>query len=165
MKKKIVFFTAVILTAVMFSACFSTPAGKPVFDPNLNKESAATIVFEHTVKVSEYNGISVGNEWYPNNTRRRNTVLLPAGSASIVFDFYVSLVTGYNRYTNVTLNGVELRFDFEAGKEYYIGYYSESVGSQTLFQSSYEVGIAIWSGTSSSNRKDNALRFWKFGET
>ncbi|MCL1812465.1 MAG: hypothetical protein FWG29_02955 [Treponema sp.] len=116
-------------------------------------------------KVSQYNGIDVLDAWYPNGKFRKNTVTLPAGNTSVIFNLSAVISVGNTNFL-IKAEDIELRFDFEAGKEYQLGVYRENMGAQTFFLGRIKYGIAIWDKAVSHNYKlDKAIKHWELGQT
>jgi hypothetical protein len=139
-------------------------AGTIVYDQSLPPEESTLVAFGDTIYVMEYNGIAVREAWYPDGKYRINRVTLPAGETSILFDYRSTVRQGDYTYT-LRGNGIELRFNFEAGKEYTVGIYSKSLG---LFVGS-EYGVAIWdfvsqSGPIGGGEASRIIKSWKLGE-
>jgi hypothetical protein len=131
-----------------------------VYDESLPKEETALVVFSEAIRVVEYNGIAVEDTWYPDKKLRRNKATLPAGETSIVFNYRGSINAGNTRIS-FHGEGIELHFDFEAGKEYTMGMYTQSLG---FFQPT-EYGVAIWDASGGSAfRKDKLIKSWRFGD-
>jgi hypothetical protein len=156
--KKFIPFVLVIFVALAVTGC-STPPGKIIYDPALPPEKTTYVVFESSIYILEYNGIDVSKTWYPKDLPRINKVTLPAGDTSIRFNlnaFFHPPLTNVN-YT-VRMDDVELRYNFEAGKEYTFGFYYKSQG---LFKK-HDVGVAIWDYASGS--KGTMIKSWQLGE-
>ncbi|MDR0638735.1 MAG: hypothetical protein LBG27_07540 [Spirochaetaceae bacterium] len=158
---------AVILcAALLVSRCATLiaqlSAGKVVFDDSLAPEESAVVVFGNSIHVLEYNGIGVEDAWYPKKKYRINTVTLPAGEASILFDYYVSISRGNTIYP-ASGEGIELKFHFEAGKEYTVVAYTKTEGFIFV---KIEYGLAIWdhATTSSPGSIGKSVKSWKLGE-
>ena len=164
--RKFVFSLVVVSAALFMSSCFSAPKpGKIVFDPDLPPERASEVLFSANIFVQEYNGIGVKGAWYPENKRRRNTVTLPPGQTTIIFNYSLAIDRG-NVIYHVNLEDIELRFDFEVGKFYSVGAYIENTGFLGLGKTKF--GVAVWDYDIVSDRrgakKENALRSWEMGE-
>jgi hypothetical protein len=172
MIKKYVLATAVFCAALMVFGCGTigaiarqASAGTIVYDETVPAEQSALIVFSDTIHVLEYNGIAVEEAWYPNEKYRINKVTLPAGETSIRFNLRASISQG-NYITNISADDIELRFNFEAGKEYTVALYSKSLG----FLKGTEYGVAVWgyasqTATPGGADADKIIKSWKLGET
>lgn len=139
-------------------------AGTIVYDQSLPPEESTLVVFGDTIYVLEYNGITVKEVWYPTGKYRINKVTLPAGETSVLFNYSTAIRQGDYIY-RVRGEGIELRFNFEAGKEYTVDMYTKSLG---LFAGS-EYGVAIWdfvskSGTLGGGDASRIIKSWKLGE-
>jgi hypothetical protein len=160
--KKFITFTMVIFAALAVCAC-STPSGKIVYDPALPAEKTTLVVFDSSIYILAYNGIDVSSTWYPNDKLRTNKITLPAGDTSIRFNLRAYFSPPMSNITyNVRMEDVELRYNFEAGKEYTFTFYYKSQG----FLKKYDVGVAIWDYASltGSGGQGNMLKSWKLGE-
>jgi hypothetical protein len=134
-----------------------------VYDESLPPEQTAFVVFSDTIYVREYNGIPVGEAWYPNGKLRINKVTLPAGETSILFNFWMVIDRGRS-ILNIKADDIELRFTFEAGKEYTVAAYTKSQG----FFKDTEYGVAVWgyasqTATPGSADESKILKSWKLG--
>jgi hypothetical protein len=138
-------------------------AQRLVFDESLSPEESTVVAFEETIYVKEYNGIAVEDSWYKNGGRRINTITLPAGEATIVFDFALS-VSQDNRTYSVSHDDIELRFNFEAEKEYTVGAYTNEEGFILV---KIEYGVAVWDQAVTNNpggvNINNRIKTWEFG--
>ena len=166
LRKNILFFIVVFSVVILFGCGTArTPPGKIVYDPDLPGEKTTMVVFVGSIQVQQYNGIDVKEAWYPNGKWRKNTVTLPGGPAAIVFNCSFSVSQG-NTIWSFKQEELELRFDFEAGKEYTFSPYSEKTGFLGLGK--IKVGVAIWDSAASnatSGGKDKAIKYWELGET
>jgi hypothetical protein len=171
LKKKIYLLIIIVSVVLLFSGCNSISkaisTGKIVFDPDLPEEQSTVVTFDDTIKVQRFNGADVKDAWYPNDKDRVNKVTLPAGPAVIILSY--SIVVGGGEilapsnwrtegvsYTSIRRNNIELRFDFEAGKDYVIGAYRERGESRK-----WTYGIGVWNKTSEIGEKDKALKSWR----
>jgi hypothetical protein len=136
-------------------------------DPNLPIERAAVVIFPDFIQVKEYNGINVKDEWYPREKLRRVTSTLPAGEAHLLFDVYLSYSRGNTTYT-FRPKDLELKFDFEAGKEYTVSIYvSKNEGN--FFIPKQRIFLAVWDKLYSdanpgNNQADHIIKSWELGE-
>jgi len=162
--RKNIFLTVVIFSVLLLFGC-GTPPGKVTYDPDLPKEKTTLVVFADSIQVQQYNGIDVKESWYPNGKWRKNTVTLPGGPAVIVFNCWFSVSQGNTIWT-FKQEELELRYDFEAGKEYTFSPYSEKTGFLGLGK--IKIGVAIWDYAATGNvsgQKSKAVKFWELGET
>jgi hypothetical protein len=163
---------AVLCAVLLVSGCTTIArrlsAGKITYDDSLAPEESVLVVFAYPIHVLSYNGISVEEAWYPNGKYRINRVTLPAGEMSVNFD--LKHVIGNNYYTR-TFQGedIELRFNFEAGKEYTVAPYTKVEGLFGFVKG--EFGVAVWNFASSYSEpgdvdrdSDKVLKSWKLGE-
>jgi hypothetical protein len=163
--QRFVFVTAVLCAALSVSGCASIArqlsAGKVVFDESLPPEQSTVVVFDDSIHVLEYNGIGVEQSWYRNKKYRVNTVTLPAGETTILFDYYFSITRGNTIFT-ATEDKIELKFDFEAGKDYTVGAYTRTEGFIIV---ETEYGIAVWdhATTGKPGGVGRSIKSWKLG--
>jgi hypothetical protein len=125
----------------------------------------------------------VKDKWYPNNKPRVNIVTLPAGPTVITLNYAImvaggNIYYGYSwvseggvtyttssgvpegvTYTILERNNIELRFDFEEGKNYAIGAYGERGESRK-----WTYGIGVWNKASEIGEKDKAIKSWDLVE-
>jgi len=135
-------FAFIVISAVSLIGCFSTPPGNITIDPNLPKEEAAVVIFHDTIYVKEYNGIDVESEWYLKDGLRRVIATIPTGETHLLFDIYASFERGNTTYT-FRPKDLELKFNFEAGKEYTVSLYASKNEGNFLFPKQ-KVVLAIW---------------------
>jgi hypothetical protein len=81
--------------------------------------------------------IDVHSTWYPNGKWRVNKVTLPEGETSIHFDYEF---WKDNTSVVIKMNDIELRYNFEAGKEYTIAGYLKT----GFLDPTNEYGVGIW---------------------
>ena len=161
MISKHIFRVILVCAVVMLFGC-GTPPGKITYDPDLPKEKTTRVEFYASIMIKQYNGIDIMDAWYPNGKYRQNTVTLPGGPTAILFDVWHTVNYG-NSAVTFRIKDIELRFDFEAGKEYTFGSYAEKTGFLGLGKT--KMGVAVWEGISTAGRsKDKALKFWELGE-
>lgn len=161
--KKIIYLLVVVSVVWLISGCGGLPGKKIVFDPDLPEENATIVVFSKEIEVMQYNGIDVYDTWYPTKFLRKNTVTLPAGPTTIVLNLVMIIKTGNtNKY--IEKDNITLRFDFEAGKEYYVGANAEVAGLGGLILGKRIIGIGVWSGSRNDDNKDRAIKYWELGE-
>ena len=145
----------------LFSSCFTIPRTL-ILDPNLPPEETTMVVFQQVLCITQYNGIDVRERWYPDEKYREIKATLPAGQTTIIFNYRAETSVGNTTY-RMKADDIELHFDFEAGKKYIIGFYREA-GIETYFLGKLKYGVATWENSSSSNKKDNAIKSWELGE-
>lgn len=167
MKKAIFRGIIVCFTALIVSGCFSTPAGKIVYDPELSAENTTYVVFCGTIFVQEYNGINVSDTWYPRGKLRVNRVTLPAGDTTVGINIRGEFSRGNTIYT-IRIDDVQLKYDFEQGKEYTIGLYIAENTGNFLFPKN-KIMLAIWGkafpdGSPGRTKPDLILKSWELGE-
>ena len=168
--KFIVGFAFIALLAVSLTGCLSLFGPRPgviTLDPNLPIEQSAVVVFHNSIYIKEYNGIGVNDEWYPKGKWRNITATIPAGETQLLFDIWVSFSRGNTTYT-FRPKDLELKFNFEAGKEYTVSLYA-SKNEGTLFAPKQKVVLAIWdkiySDADPGNREgDHVIKSWELGE-
>jgi hypothetical protein len=160
LRKRVYFPIAIVSIALLFSGCFSIPS-KVVYDPDLPKEEAAVVTFDSTIRVQQVNDTDVKDTWYPNKRDRINKVSLPAGTAAITLNYSIYIERGNTIY-HITRNDLELRFNFEAKRNYAVGAYVER---EEVFMSSKRFyGIGIWNNFNDVGNKKKAIKFWELGE-
>jgi len=156
-------FVFIVLVAVSLSGCsllfhaILHPAGTLTMDPNLPVEEAAVVVFGEAIYVKEYNGIDVEKAWYPKDRTREMTITVPAGEAHLLFDIYASWSRGNTTYS-FKPKDMELKFDFEAGKEYTVDVYASRNIGNFLFPKQ-KVLLEI-----RDRKGKNELKSWEIGE-
>lgn len=162
--QKKLFTGLIVFTALLMIGC-STPPGKVTYDPELPPEKTTKVIFEETIKVTQYNGIDVLEAWYPKGKARKNTVTLPGGNSTIIFNLNAAITIGNTTYF-IEAKDLELRFDFEAGKSYTFGVYTEKMGAQTFFLGRVKYGVAVWDNAVRHNYNvSKAIKFWEMGQT
>jgi hypothetical protein len=167
LKRKIYFLTVIVSVALLFLSCSSMfkamATAKITHDPDLPKEQTALVIFNSNIRVQQYNGIDVKDAWYPKG-KDIIKVTLPAGSAAVTLNYSIYFTEG-DRITEIKRNNLEMRFDFEAGKEYAVGAYGlrgESKGFLKGYNWTY--GIGVWSKTSDVGSRDKAIKYWELGD-
>jgi len=164
-------FVFIAVVAVTFTGCFSllfsVSAGKTTINPDLPKEKAAVVIFNRGLYVKEYNGIDVEDAWYPKGNLRHMTVTMPAGETRLLFDMHVQFQRGNTIYS-FRPKDLELKFNFEAGKEYTVGVFA-SKNEGNFFIPKQKIVLAIWdriySGADPGNREENhIIKSWELGE-
>jgi len=171
-KNRLTLHWVTILVILLFaflavSSTASAPPGKIAVDPNLPVENAAVVVFSSSINVKEYNGIDVREEWYPKGRWRRVTATMPAGETQLLFDMDVSFGRGNNTYT-YRPKDLELKFNFEAGKEYTVSVYA-SKNEGSFFIPKQKVVLAIWDKIYSDANPGNTegshiIKSWELAE-
>ena len=164
----LVFITvmAISLTGCL-SLLFAPRPGVVTMDPNLPKEKAAVVVFHSSIKVKEYNGIDVKGNWYPKDEWRKITATIPGGETHLLFDIWGVFDRGNITYT-FEPKDLELKFDFEAGKEYTVSIYASKNEGSFVFPRQ-KVFLAIWDRIYSdanpgNTHEDSIIKSWEFGE-
>jgi hypothetical protein len=172
MTGKKILLTAAALCAALLVLSAKVDKDTIVFDPSLSADETALVSFTSGVHVLEYNGIGVEEAWYPNKRPRANRVSLPAGEASIRFNFDYNLQVDNYTVFQIRIDDVELRYDFEAKKRYIVGPYKKLQGLNLLTGLRYEYGLGIWTTnlstgkvSSAAREPDTAVKIWKLGET
>lgn len=166
---KFIFGFALVAIAVLFAGCFSIPVspGKIAVDPDLPKENAAVVIFNDTINVKEYNGIDVREEWYPKGKWRRVTATMPGGETQFLFDINANFYRGNTTYT-FRPKDLELKFNFEAGKEYTVALYvTKNEGS--FLRPKQKVVLAIWDRIYSdanpgNSQESRVVKSWELTE-
>jgi len=163
----VTFLVIAFFAFLAISTTVSAPPGKMTIDPDLSKAESAVVIFHNSINVKEYNGISVKDEWYPKGKWRRMTVTIPGGETHLLFDIDAGFDRGNTTYT-FRPRDLELKFNFEAGKEYTVSLYA-SKNEGTLFAPKQKVVLAIWdkiySDADPGNREgDHVIKSWELGE-
>jgi len=159
--------TFAAFTAVSFSSCFSTPPGKLAIDPDLPADKTSVVIFNESLFIKEYNGIDVKSKWYAKDRIRKMTVTLPEGEAHLLFDIYAAWNRGNTIY-HFRPKDLELKFNFEAEKEYTVALYAGKNEGNFLFPRQ-KIYLAIWnriySDANPGNREENnIIKSWEIGE-
>jgi hypothetical protein len=157
---------AISLTGCL-SLLFAPRPGVITIDPDLPKEKAAVVVFHSSINVKEYNGIDVKDEWYPKDKWRKVTATIPGGETHLFFDIWAGFERGNTTYT-FKPKDIELKFNFEAGKEYTVSIYASKNEGNFLFPKQ-KVVLAIWdkiySNANPGNTEGNhIIKSWELGE-
>jgi hypothetical protein len=173
-KNRLTLHWAAILAIVLFAflamsslISIPTPPGKTTIDPDIPPEKAAVVVFNSAVNIKEYNGINIEKEWYPKDKLRKMTATMPAGDTHLLFDLYASFERGNTTYT-FRPRDLELKFNFEAEKEYTVSVYA-SRNEGTLFNPKQKIVLAIWDkiytdANPGNNEGDHIVKSWELGE-
>ena len=163
LKKQFILITVISAALAIFS-CNIT--GNIVLDPDMPAEQTAKVRFQRSIYVTHYNGIDVEDAWYPRGYLKANTVTLPAGETTLNFDIAYSFSYFKINYS-LDVNDIELRYNFEPGKEYTVGnYVSENLGN--FFIPKFKVYVGIWDQIYPADtrpEKNKAIRSWEIGET
>jgi hypothetical protein len=155
-QKKCLFYIIAVFTVYILSGC-AFP-GKVLVDPDIPSEKNTIVIFESTIEIVEYNGVNVTKLWYPTGYLRKNTVTLPAGPATFSINCFARLYK-----TIVSIKDIELRFNFEAGKNYRVAAIYDRTG--ILGWTTVKIGVGIWDDAIGAvNEKETALRYWEFDE-
>jgi hypothetical protein len=162
-------FAFIAVMAAILSGCFSLPAkpGVITIDPNHPKEESAVLIFPDFLYIKEYNGIDVESEWYPNDKLRKVTATIPAGDTHLLFDVYMSYSRGNTTYT-FRPKDMELKFNFEAGKEYTVSIYASKNIGNFIFPKQ-KIILAIWDRIYSDANPGNTeeshiIKSWELSE-
>ena len=144
----------------------TTPPGKITIDEDIPLEKAAVVVFHSSINIKEYNGINVEKELYPRDKLRNMTVTMPAGETHLLFDIYASFDRGNTTYT-FRPKDLELKFDFEAGREYTVSIFASKNEGKLLFPKQ-RVILAVWdkiySGANPGNKEEShIIKSWELG--
>jgi hypothetical protein len=162
--------TILVIALFAFLAISSATTARPgviTIDPDLPKEKSAVVVFHSSINVKEYNGINVKGEWYPKGEWRKLTATIPAGETHLLFDIHASFDRGNTTYS-FRPKDLELKFDFEAGREYTMSIYASKNEGNFLFPKQ-KVVLAIWdkiySDANPGNKEgDHVIKSWELGE-
>jgi len=171
--RKIIFILMLAVFMVSLSSCsliihaIRHPAGKLAMDPDLSADQTAVVIFGEPLFIKEYNGIDVKSKWYPKDRTRKMTITLPAGEAHLLFDIYAAWDRGNTTY-HFRPKDVELKFNFEAGKQYTVALYAGK-NEGNFFFPRQKIYLAVWnriySDADPGNREENnILKSWELGE-
>ena len=142
MEKKMLKIGGFFLLAIFaFTGCLSAPTSQIIVDDNIPQRDTAIIMVGHNIKITNFNGIYVEDEWYPNNRRSNLRLTIPAGETHFIYNMNWQISTGQ---VNSWLEGNDLEFffNFEVGKEYTVGFYEKSVG--TTLNRRFELYLVVW---------------------
>jgi hypothetical protein len=116
----------------------------------------------NNIKITKFNDIDVESEWYPGNRRRNLLLTIPTGETNIIYDMYWQVTSGQ---VNRWLEGKDLTFsfNFEANREYTVGFYSKSVGN--FLNPRNELYLAVWdrlypNAKPDKNHESRIIRQW-----
>ena len=158
-------FAFIAVMAILLGGCFSLP-GKVTVDPDIPIEESAVVKFYSSVYVKEYNGINVEDGWYRGDGTKNLTATIPAGETHLLFDIYASFDRRNTTYFFEPKN-IELKFNFEAGKEYTVNVYA-SKNEGSLFLPKQKIILAIWdrilSVDDGTSKEDGIVKAWELGE-
>jgi len=130
-------------------------------DPDLPVEATAVVRINYEIHVKEYNGINVQDVWYSDKSVKTINAPIPGGETRLVFDIDKVFERRNSTYTFNRKN-IELKYNFEAGKKYMVGIYSEDIGN--FFTSRRKVFLGIWDDDPASESYKTLLRFWEIAE-
>ena len=160
----VVFMTVSLSScALIITAVRSTPRNITV-DPNIPVEEAAVVKIDYNIAVREYNGIDIEKAWYPKDDLKAINAAIPPGETHLLFDIYKVFNRGNSSFS-FTAKDIELKYDFEAGKKYRLGLYTEDIGN--FIYPRRKIFLAIWDGdaASGSGESNNAiLKSWELSE-
>jgi len=165
----------IVLAAVSLNACLTSMIANSILhapdsitmDPDLPRDKAAVVIFGEEILVKEYNGIEVKSTWYPKDRTRIMTVTMPAGDAHLLFDIHGAWSRGNTTY-RFTPKDMELKYNFEAGKEYTVGMYLGRNEGNFLIPRQ-KIYLAIWNRLYTDANpgyygEENILKSWELGE-
>jgi len=172
MKTEKFIFICIVFTAVSLNGCsllihtIRHQPGEITIDTNLPAEESAVVIFSESILVKEYNGIDVKDAWYPKDRTRKMTITMPAGEAHLLFDIYASWSRGQVNYY-FEPKDVELKFNFEAGKEYTVSLYAGK-NEGNFFIPKQKIIMAIWDRIYSdanpgNNEESHIIKSWELG--
>ncbi|HCC36720.1 MAG TPA: hypothetical protein DEQ14_03380 [Treponema sp.] len=119
--KKILIFGICLSSILLLGSCISAMgATTNVFDASIPIEETATLKFGPGWIVNAYNGINVELDRPGAYEMKFTGFTIPAGQTEIEMDLYYREGSPSYGYTTFTADDVMLRYNFEAGKEYYI---------------------------------------------
>jgi len=129
------------VTVLLFGSCLSLPPAKISMNGDIPQEKSAIVMVCDDIVITELNGVDVEHILYPKNARRNLLLTIPAGETHFNYNMHWTVSTGQ---VSSWIEGKDLKFlfNFEAGKEYTVGYYAKYVGS--FFNPRYELYLAVW---------------------
>jgi len=148
MKNRLSLFVLAFGAAVLLSSCLYIPRTYKTFlDITTPADKTTTVKFE---------GDFFLKKWNETNIYSTNTVILPAGNTSFLFDLRYTFSNQYSS-TTYKMDNIELRYLFEPGKIYTIKSKYKLLG---LFKG-YEFSVELYDTTKNSV----LLREWKVGQS
>ncbi|MCL2800897.1 MAG: hypothetical protein FWD28_03980 [Treponema sp.] len=157
-----------VITLFVFSAgCGSMPVRPHVLDQDLPKEQTTTVLLHHAIKVKEYNGLNI-ESWNPRRSSNSHMIRasFPGGESVLLFDLDLWIYMGNISYI-FRRDDLVLRYTFDAGKEYTIGFHHRRDETATTSRRNrWIVSIEIWEGVTQTRPKDESkvIRSWDIGE-
>ncbi|QQO09968.1 hypothetical protein [Breznakiella homolactica] len=104
------------------SSCTATPKVFYTFDDALPQSETTSLVLPLTdISVTSYNGITVDWSTGLSLMGKFGEIVIPAGETHITFDLHYMRSGGYIS-TSILGGDLELQYNFEAGKKYFIYY-------------------------------------------
>lgn len=136
--------------------------------PELPEEQTAVVTISEVIEVYAYNGIDVSKTWHPKRKNRVVKAVLPSGETALSLNLHAEFTVGNTIYIS-DIEDVEVRYNFEAGKEYTIGMYAKRTEDSNFLFPRYKILLVIWGktfpgGAPISNFEDSLLRSWELGE-
>jgi len=162
-------FGLLLLAVLLFSftSCLSQPTRSRTLDNEIPKEQTATVFINYSIKVKEYNGINV-ESWYPKSgwsLAPNIRATIPAGDAEFLLDYDHWIGRG-NYYYVFKNEDVILKYKFEAGRQYTIGFNSKR-NEDTSSRFRRVATIEVWDGIykdRSPRDPNKILASWIIGE-
>jgi len=129
-KEKITFGMAfIVVLTVLFSSC-GTTSRYLYFNSELPEEETAVLLIRNNILIKEFNGIPV--KWGAADhltVEERNYIVIPGGEAKILFDVFYILTRGQNSIVYFSQKDMLMNFNFEAGKEYTLAFWTVNEGN------------------------------------
>jgi len=159
MKKTVLCLALMVGIMVFLVSCSTTH--KMIVDKDVPVGQVVTVSFVNSTSdgwfvVREWNNTNIVKELYGNkdvSSSDQTVLIVPVGSTSFTFDVFYTISKTITTYP---YKNIEMRYDLEQGKEYYVKGVSKSLG---LFNKGYEFYVGIYDAGS-----DMLLKEWKIGE-
>ena len=162
MKKTSFLLSLVLISAVLFSSCFSSMFARYTYMKNFTELSAnesSIVVFDNSgsaaVSLTKWNGEDIGLVLYSAgasmNGKTKSQLIVPPGDNSFTFDiFFVIGETTYER------RNIELQYFLAPGTKYIV---KPRTKRTSIFKWEFYIGIYP------DAKKSEPLKEWKLGES
>lgn len=161
MKSRIAIFGA-LCAVLLLGSCLGTPTRKHAIDADLPSENVATVLMDHSIRVTESNGIDV-RSWNP-KFKNKVRAEIPAGQTELIIDIRAYHTPMFSNTTySFSDNGITLNHNFQAGQNYIIGVEWRNEGN--IIIPNYIVSLKVWEDNSSLRPKqeNRVLGSWDIG--
>ena len=129
--------------------------------PDMPIVDTAVIKIDYYIFVKEYNGINVESEWYSNDRLKTISATIPAGETHLLFDIYMVFTRNQATYS-FRPKDIELKYDFEPGRKYRVGMFTENIGNFIFPRR--KIFLAIWDMEPAPGSGKEPLRSWELSE-